>query len=264
MPFWVPIQKESGTSPLSHTFEKVVRLGWTRQQRQMFYITAFTATQEQAKPELKNEKSDTIAQGRQAKRATPQRRLRCETRTLLPFPSSQRIAGKRMARRAWPASAWSTSINREKILGSEGKAWSKWKDWENGHDDIEKKDAFNELMTWGFANGVFNAFARYSRPCSSLTANGTFQATNGVRNSPHQVFLTMKPHNRSPSSPRRFFRPRFSAPFLIVLLATNVERANNVANSLASWLYRTRLHSARPPLAHLPAGLGEKRAHGFE
>ena len=121
----------------------------------MFYITAFIATQEQVKPELKNEKSDTIAQGRQVKRATPQRRLRCKTRTLLPFPSSQRIAGRRMARRAWPASVWSTSINREKILGPERKAWSKWKDWENGHDGIEKKDASNDLMTWGFANGVF-------------------------------------------------------------------------------------------------------------
>lgn len=155
MPFWVPIQKESGTSPLSHTFEKVVCLSRTRQQRQMFYITAFIATQEQVKPELKNEKSDTIAQGRQVKRATPQRRLRCKTRTLLPFPSNQRIAGRRVARRAWPASVWSTSINREKILGPEGKAWSKWKDWENGHDGIEKKDASNDLMTWGFANGVF-------------------------------------------------------------------------------------------------------------
>lgn len=65
------------------------------------------------------------------------------------------IADKRMVRRAWPASVWSTSINREKILGPEGKAWSKWKDWENGHDDIEKKDASNDLMTWGFANGIF-------------------------------------------------------------------------------------------------------------
>ena len=41
-------------------------------------------------------------------------------------------------------------------MGPEGKAWSKRKDWENGHDGIEKKDASNELMTWGFANGVFD------------------------------------------------------------------------------------------------------------
>ena len=37
----------------------------------MFYITAFIATQEQVKPELKNEKSDTIAQGRQVKTSNP-------------------------------------------------------------------------------------------------------------------------------------------------------------------------------------------------
>lgn len=165
MPFWVPIQKESGTSPLSHTFEKVVRLGWTRQQRQMFYITAFIATQEQVKPELKNEKSDTITQGRQVKTSNPAKAATMRNAHFAsvseqpaysrPARGQTHMTGKRVARRAWPASVWSTSINREKILGPEGKAWSKWKDWENGHDGIEKKDASNELMTWGFANGVF-------------------------------------------------------------------------------------------------------------
>lgn len=126
----------------------------------MFYITAFIATQEQVKPELKNEKSDTIAQGRQVKTSNPAKAAAMQNAHFAsvseqPAYDGQCIAGRRVARRAWPASVWSTSINREKILGPEGKAWSKWKDWENGHDGIEKKDASNDLMTWGFANGVF-------------------------------------------------------------------------------------------------------------
>lgn len=126
----------------------------------MFYITAFIATQEQVKPELKNEKSDTIAQGRQVKTSNPAKAAAMQNAHFAsvseqPAYDGQCIAGRRMARRAWPASVWSTSINREKILGPERKAWSKWKDWENGHDGIEKKDASNDLMTWGFANGVF-------------------------------------------------------------------------------------------------------------
>ena len=78
-------------------------------------------------------------------------------------------------------------------------------------------------------------------------------------------FPTSSLFDHEAAQPQSFFSSQIlPAPFLIVLLATNVERANNVANSLASWLYRTRFHSAWPSLAHLPAGLGEKRAHGFE
>lgn len=121
----------------------------------MFYITAFIATQEQVKPELKNEKSDTITQGCQVKTSNPAKAATMqnahfasvsEQSTPKPAYDGQCIAGpahgqtcvagKRVARRAWRQAYGQPSINREKILGPEGKAWSKRKDWENGHDGI--------------------------------------------------------------------------------------------------------------------------------
>ena len=80
----------------------------------MFYITAFIATQEQVKPELKNEKSDTITQGCQVKTSNPAKAATMqnahfasvsEQSTPKPAYDGQCIAGRRMARRAWPASA---------------------------------------------------------------------------------------------------------------------------------------------------------------
>lgn len=77
----------------------------------------------------------------------------------------------------------------------------------------------------------------------------------------HAKFPTSSLFDHEAAQPQSFFSSQIPpAPFLIVLLATNIERANN----LASWFYRTRFHSTRPHLAHLPAGLGEKHAHGFE
>ena len=67
----------------------------------MFYITAFIATQEQVKPELKNEKSDTIAQGRQVKTSNPAKAAAMQNAHFAsvskqPAYDGQCIAGKRM------------------------------------------------------------------------------------------------------------------------------------------------------------------------